>query len=134
MEISSGRMKRAPFFLIAIITVLAILSFFTVLQIVKTYRNTGYVDLLALTLSGSAIALSVYMILQMRREPLKLGFEPPKVSTLIRCSKCGFETIREFKEGDYVLKEAEPCPKCSGPTFIYTIFRETEEKKKKKET
>jgi len=88
-------------------------------------------DFLALTLSASAIALSVYMVLQMRRGPLKLGFEQPKVSTVIRCSKCSFETIREFKEGDYVLKEAESCPKCKGSTFIYVIFRETEEKKKK---
>jgi len=130
MEISSNKVSRTPFFLIAIVTVLVILSFFTIIQAFRTYIDTGHVDFLALTLSVSAIVLSVYMVFQMRGEPLKLGFEPPKVSTIIRCSKCGFEITREFKRGDYVLKEEEPCPKCEGPTFIYMIFREPEEKKK----
>jgi len=127
----SNKIRRTSFFLIAIVTVLVILSLITIVQVLKIYRDTGRTDFLALTLSASAIALSVYMALQMRREPLKLGFEPPKVFTVIRCSKCNFETTREFKNGDYVLKEAESCPKCNGPTFIYAIFRETEEKKKK---
>jgi len=131
MEISSNKIRRTSFFIIAIITVLIILSLFTIIQVLKTYSETGYIDFLALTLSISAITISVYMFLQVRREPLKLGFEPLKVSTLIRCSKCGFETIREFKRGDYVLKEVDPCPKCNNPTFIYVIFRETEEKRKK---
>ncbi len=132
MKSSSNKVRRISFFLIAIVTVLVILSLVTIIQVIKMYKETGYADFLALTLSASAIAFSVYMALQMRREPFKLGFEQPKVSTVIRCSKCGFETTREFKEGDYVLKEEESCPKCKGPTFIYTIFREPEEKKKKR--
>jgi len=131
MKNSYNKVRRASFYFIAILTVLIILSLVTIIQVFKTYTETGYTDFLALTLSASAIALSVYMAFQMRREPLKLGFEESKVSTMIRCSECGFETIREFKEGDYVLKEAESCPKCKGSTFIYMIFRETEEKKKK---
>jgi len=133
MKKGSNKIRRTSFFLLAIVTVLIILSLVTIVQVFKTYSDTGYTDFLALGLSASAISLSVYMALQMRREPLKLGFEQPKVSTVIRCSKCGFETTREFKKGDYVLKEAESCPKCKNPTFIYMIFRETEEKKKKKE-
>jgi len=131
MENRSGKIRKPSFFLIVIITVLIVLSLITMVQVFKTYIDTGYTDFLALTLSASALSLSIYMALQVRQEPLKLGFEPPKVSTLIRCSKCDYEALREFKEGDYVLKETEPCPKCKGPTFIYMIFRETEEKKKK---
>lgn len=131
MESSSNKVRRTSFFLIVIITVLIVLSLVTIVQVFKMYKDTGSADFLALTLSASAIAFSVYMILQIRRKPFKLGFEQPKVSTVIRCSKCGFETMREFKEGDYVLKEAESCPKCKGPAFIYTIFRETKEQKKR---
>jgi len=130
MKIRSNEMRRTPLFLMIIVTVLIILSLVTIIQVFKTYKETGYSDFLALTLSASAIVLSIYIFLQVRRKPFKLGFEPPKVSTIIRCSKCGFETKREFKEGDYVLKEAESCPKCNSPTFIYMIFRETEEGKK----
>ncbi|RJS93423.1 hypothetical protein CW705_01740 [Candidatus Bathyarchaeota archaeon] len=131
MGSNSNTARRIPFFLIAIITVLIALSFVTILQIFKIYKETGYADFLALTLSLSAIAFSVYMAFQIRREPLKLGFEQPKVFTVIRCSHCNYEITREFREGDYVLKEDEPCPKCKGSTFIYMIFRESEEKKKK---
>jgi len=131
MENSSGKTRKIPFFFIAIVTVLIILSLITMIQVFKTYIDTGHTDFLALALSASALSLSVYMALQMRREPFKLGFEQPRVSTVIRCSKCDFETIRKFKEGDYVLKESESCPKCKSPTFIYMIFRETEEKRKK---
>ena len=130
MENRSNRASRSFFYLIAIVAVLIFLSLITIVQILKMYRETGYVDFLAITLSASAIAFSAYMALQMRRKPMKLGFEEPKVSTVIRCSKCGFEAVREFKEGDYVLKEAELCPKCRSPTFIHMIFRESEEKKK----
>ena len=131
MEISSNKVRRAPFFLIVIVTVLVALSLVTIIQMLRTYKETGYADFLTLTLSASSIALSIYMILQLRRKPFKLGFEPPKVSTIIRCSKCSFETRREFREGDYVLKEAGSCPKCEGSMFIYAIFREPEEGKKK---
>jgi len=131
MKKGSNKMRKASLYIISIMVVLVVLSLITIIQTFKTYKETGYTDFMAITLSVSAIALSVYMVLQIRRSPIKLGFEQPKVSTVIRCSKCSFETIREFKEGDYILKEAESCPKCKGPTFIYTIFRETEEKKKK---
>lgn len=132
MNKGSKKMRRSSFYLMTIVAVLIILSFITLFQTFKMYTEKGYTDFLALLLSASAIVFSVYMILQMRMKPLKLGFEQPKVSTMIRCSNCDFETIREFKEGDYILKEAESCPKCKGPTFIYMIFRETEEKKKKR--
>jgi hypothetical protein len=131
MENSTKKVRRPPFFLVAIVTALIALSVVTVIQVLKMYQETGYLDFLALTLSASAIAFSIYMTLQLRREPFKLGFEPQKVSTVIRCSKCDYETTREFREGDYILKEEEACPKCEGPTFIYMIFREAEEKKKK---
>ncbi|NIM45447.1 MAG: hypothetical protein GTO54_07465 [Nitrososphaeria archaeon] len=72
--------------------------------------------------------LSSYMLLQTRRKPLKLGFEMPKVFTAIQCSSCDFSSVRDFQKGDYVLKEAEPCPKCEGSSFISSIYRETEEK------
>jgi len=132
MESKPSNARRMPFFFMMIAAVLVVLALVTVIQVLKMYRETGYIDVLALTLSASAIGFSVYVALQMRSKPLKLGFEQPKVSTVIRCSNCGFETTRDFREGDYVLKEAESCPKCKGSMFIYTIFRESEETKKKR--
>ena len=120
--------KRISFFFIAVISVLLILSFISLYQAVETYRRTGSADPMIITLSVGAIALSSYMLLQTRRKPLKLGFETPKVFAAVQCTSCDFTNIREFQTGDYILKEAEPCPKCNGPSFISSIYRKAEEK------
>ena len=120
--------KRISFFFIAVISVLLVLSFFSLYQAVETYRRTGSPDIMTITLSVSAIALSSYMILQTRRKPLKLGFEVQKVFTTVECPSCDFRNTREFQTGDYILKEADPCPKCEEPSFISSIYREAKEK------
>lgn len=128
MSEPSNAVKRISFFFIAVISVLLILSFISLYQAAETYRRTGSPDLLTITLSVSAIALSSYMILQTRRKPLKLGFEMPKVFTAIQCSSCDFKNTRDFQKGDYILKDAEPCPECNGSSFISSIYREAKEK------
>ena len=133
MSKSSGDIRRTQVYFVSMIIVLMLLSFITLLQAFKTYKERGYMDYLSFALSISAITLSVYMILQMKTRPPKTGFEQPEVFTVIRCSKCGFETTRKFKEGDYILKEADLCPKCKEPTFIYMIFRKADEEEKKRE-
>ncbi|MCW4019934.1 MAG: hypothetical protein NWF14_01705 [Candidatus Bathyarchaeota archaeon] len=128
MEETSSTPNRTPFFFIAVVSVLLVLSFFSLYQAVETYRNTGSPDLVPVFLSISAIVMSSYMILQMRRKPLKLGFEMPKVSTTIQCSSCSFKSVREFQKGDYIMKAVETCPECKGSAFIAYIYREVKEK------
>ena len=120
--------RRISFFFIAVISVLLVLSFISLYQAAETYRRTGSPDLMTITISVGAIALSSYMILQTRRKPLKLGFETPKVFTTVQCSGCDFTDVREFQTGDYILKEAESCPKCDSQSFISSIYREAKEK------
>jgi len=128
MEEPSNAARRMSFFFIAVVSVLLVLSFISLFQAVETYRRTGSPDLLTITLSLSAIALSSYVVFQMRRKPLKLGFEMPKVYTTVQCSKCDFKNVREFQKGDYILKAIAPCPKCSSQTLISSIYREVEGK------
>lgn len=79
-------------------------------------------------LSLGAVILSLYMIMQMRKKPVKLGFEPVKVFTTIQCAKCEFQNTRKFQNKDYVLKAADTCPKCNNATYISSIYRKAEEK------
>lgn len=122
--------KKISLFFIAVISVLLVLSVISLWQAVQAYRNTGSPDYITIILSVSAIALSSYMFLQMRKKPPKLGFEMPKVFTTIQCSSCEFKSVREFQKGDYILKEAGPCPKCNDQTIISAIYKEVDEKKK----
>lgn len=57
---------------------------------------------------------------------------PPPTVTEIRCSSpdCDFKEIRDFEEGDYVLKVLDKgCPKCEAEMVIEGIYvvREEEE-------
>ena len=124
----SNSVKRYSFFFFAVISVLLVLSLFSLYQAVETYRRTGSPDLLTVTLSVSAIALSSYMLLKTRRKPLKLGFEIQEVFTTVQCSSCSFKNVRDFQNGDYVFKDSDPCPKCDSPSFISTIYRKAGEK------
>jgi len=128
MEKASSPERKMPYFFIAVISVLLVLSFISLYQAVETYRRTGSPDFMTVVLSLSAITLSSYMLLQMRRKPLKLGFEMPKVFTMVQCSSCDFKNVREFEKGDYILKAAGACPKCSGLSFIFSIYKEVVEK------
>ncbi|TFF96622.1 hypothetical protein EU546_01030 [Candidatus Thorarchaeota archaeon] len=57
---------------------------------------------------------------------------PPPTVTEIRCDGCDFKEIRDFEEGDYILKALETtCPKCQGSMTIegvYVVREEPDEK------
>jgi len=57
----------------------------------------------------------------------------PKVDvvTTLECPKCGLKRIREFKRGDYVFKDDEPCTRCDGQMVILRIHRREDEKAKR---
>jgi len=76
------------------------------------------------------VAVSTYMLFQIRRRILRLKIEVPSITTTIECKKCGFKSVREFQRGDYVFKEVEPCQKCNDKMLITAIYREVKERGK----
>ncbi|MEM1530802.1 MAG: hypothetical protein QXH19_01830 [Candidatus Bathyarchaeia archaeon] len=125
-----GGVRRAPIFFMAVIIVMLVMSLAALILALVAYLTQNTIEYMNVILSVSAIALSVYLLIQMRRKPPSLGFETLKVSTVIKCVKCNYESVREFERGDYVLKEVGSCPKCSGTLHIYSIFREVKEREK----
>lgn len=57
---------------------------------------------------------------------------PPPTVTEIRCDSCDFKEIRDFQQGDFVLKPVDTsCPKCQGAMTIegvYIVREEPDEK------
>jgi hypothetical protein len=99
------------------------------------YKNPEDASAMSFMLIGFiGLALSVYMLLQTQRKPSRAAFEMPRVITTTLCQKCGFKNIRDFQRGDYIFKEAEPCPKCNEKTMIASIYREVKEKGKERLT
>jgi len=50
--------------------------------------------------------------------------KPDRVYSIEECSICGYKLKRDFKDGDYVLKESGVCPKCNKAMSIRYIFAE----------
>lgn len=80
------------------------------------------------------LALSTYMLLQIRRRMKRFTLKTTPITTTIICTKCGFKNVRDFKRGDYILKEIPSvdarCEKCGATMRISAIYREVEEKGK----
>lgn len=70
------------------------------------------------------IILSIVFRMFKRLKKYKNPFEPVRMKTTLTCPSCNFKEVREFKVGDYILKE-EPC-NCGGNRLISAIFRERE--------
>lgn len=123
--------RRISSFFMILVFVMLILSVAAMYQVIESYRS-GTLDFTNIVLSLSAVAISIYMLLQLKAKPLKLGFETQQVSTTIECPKCDYENTREFKSGDFIFKKVEECPKCNEDMIISSIFRKPEEKKPEK--
>ena len=56
----------------------------------------------------------------------------PKVGvvSVLECPSCELKRVRDFKRGDYVYKDDEPCTRCEGTMLITDIHRRPEPEKK----
>ena len=126
--------KMSPIMLV-IILVMLVLSATAVYQaaaMLLVNNEEISIALNFLILGAVGIALSTYLLLQSRRK-VRLVSQIQRIITTTTCQKCGFKTVRDFKRDDFILKDAEACPKCSEKMLISSIYREVDEKEKKEE-
>ncbi|MEM2904669.1 MAG: hypothetical protein QW057_03880 [Candidatus Bathyarchaeia archaeon] len=79
-----------------------------------------------LVFSLLGLGLSTYMVSLTRGRTMAAHRGMGSVFTLTECLNCGFKSIRAFVKGDYVLKQAEACPKCSKQMVITSVYLEEE--------
>lgn len=123
-----GKAKKPSIFLLIMVIVMLVMALFTFFWEIINFITAKTVNSMNLILSSSSIALSIYILLQIRERSKSIIFEPSRVITVLRCENCDYSSAREFEKGDYVLKEIGVCPKCNGPLIIYSIFREVKAK------
>ena len=129
-EAGTPQRRNIPFFL-AIILIMLILSIIALYQAVNAYLSGASEGNYLMMLGTIGLAMSAYMLFRTRRGVPRLTLEMQRVATTILCGKCGFKKIRGFERGDYIFKEAEPCPKCDEEMMIASIYREVKEKGKR---
>jgi hypothetical protein len=131
-ETSSSSTTKISSFVLLVIFVTIALSLAAIIFAIQAFSTgqeivAGYLLLIGFL----AAALSTYVLFQTRRRMMHLRIKSPPVTTTIECKKCGFKSVREFKRGDYIFKEVEPCQKCNLNMLITAIYREVKEKKEK---
>lgn len=131
-ETSSEPPQRISSFVFAVIVVALIFSLAALYFAWEAYIKEDLTDATLLLVVGFAgLGFSTYILFQTRRRVMQLSIEIPPVITTITCQKCGFKNQREFERGDFIFKQAGPCPKCNETLLVSAIYREVKEKPKK---
>jgi hypothetical protein len=122
--------KISPFLLIMILVafILSLSALYVAADSIFVQESEDLNAYSFLAIGFFGLALSVYMLLQTRGNPVTQIVELPKVITTLECPKCNFKNIRDFQRGDYIFKEAGPCQKCEEKMTITAIYREPKKK------
>jgi hypothetical protein len=121
-------------YLTLIVFIVMVLSLAAIFIAGETYiaGDTISAGILA-TIGLIAMALSMFLLYQSRRQVAGVKIEAPKVMTTTECTNkgCANKTVREFARGDYVFKDLDvPCGKCGGHQMVTAIYKEVKEKEK----
>jgi hypothetical protein len=117
--------KVSPFLLVLILVafILSLAALYIAVQ--SLIEQTDTLNSYSFLLIGFfGLALSIYLLLQTRGQPLRVTLELPRVITTLECPKCDFKSIRDFQKEDYIFKETGSCQKCNETMRITAIYRE----------
>jgi cell division protein FtsL len=121
-------------YLTLIVLVVMALSIVSLFVAVETYMVNDLITAgLFAGLGAIAMAMSIFLLYQSRRQATEVKLDIPKVMTTIECQNkvCANKTVREFQRGDYVFKDLDvACGKCGGKQMITAIYKEVKEKEK----
>ena len=120
----------------AAILVVGLLSLFSLYMGFINYPDNSDVAIIYMFIGAAGFAAIGYMLVrgkpaQTKNEPLEV--KKVEVFTTLECPKCQQKRVRDFKRGDYVFKDDEPCTRCDGMMMITKIARKKEEDGKKKD-
>ncbi|HIH89559.1 TPA: hypothetical protein HA344_10185 [Candidatus Bathyarchaeota archaeon] len=120
----------------AAILIVGFLSLFSLYMGFINYGDNTDIAIIFIFLGAAGFAAIGYMLF--RGKPVAtakddtLTIKKVEVYTTLECPKCQQKRVRDFKRGDYVFKDDEPCTRCDGLMVITKIARKKEEEDKKK--
>ena len=120
----------------AAILVVGLLSLFSLYMGFINYPDNSDIAIIYMFIGAAGFAAIGYMLVRgkpasAKNEPLEV--KKVEVFTTLECPKCQQKRVRDFKRGDYVFKDDEPCTRCDGMMMITKIARKKEEDGKKKD-
>jgi len=86
-------------------------------------------DLISLTMIVALVVVTTVLMFTTNRRKKE---EEKKFVTVLKCSKCGYQREREWKEGDFVGMVEGKCPKCGSLMEVVAIYKEGEKEEEEK--
>ncbi len=102
----------------------------------QNYGTNPDIALMYLSIGAAGFAAIGFLLFRGRAAVVtqaKPELKKVEVFTTLECPKCGQKRVRDFKRGDFVFKDDEPCTRCDGMMMITKISRKKEEEKKKQD-
>ena len=78
--------------------------------------------------AGLGIILAVTSLMRVRNRIVLIEKKKSKIFTIVKCNKCDFKMIRDFKTGDFVHKSQGKCNQCTGELAITSIYADKPKK------
>jgi hypothetical protein len=119
---------------LVVIVVIGIFSIFSLYLGFQAYGSENPDSANYYIIVGSAgFAAIGYMFFRTRAvASRKPAIKKVNVVTTLRCSSCNLKRVREFKRGDYIMKEDEPCTRCEGNMLVTDIHTKEEKKQSRR--
>lgn len=100
--------------------------------------GAGYLMYLGITLNNFFYIIMGFFLFSFVTTLFNIGvrtvpplMKPINTMTVIKCSKCEYSEIREFRKGDYIFKDLGKCRDCEGNAYIKSIYTIDQEKQQK---
>ena len=127
---------QASWIAYAAILIVGFLSLFSLYMGFINYADSPDIAIIFIFLGAAGFAAIGYMLFRgkpagaQKQDPLEI--KKVEVYTTLECPKCQQKRVRDFKRGDYVFNDDEPCTRCDGMMMITKIARKKEDEKDKK--
>ena len=122
----------------AAILIVGLLSLFSLFMGFQNYGSNQETAIMYMFIGAAGFAAIGYLLFRGRAVvATHQSLEAKKkveVFTTLECPKCSLKRVRDFKRGDYLFKDDEPCTRCDGMMVITRISRKKEEEKKSDST
>ncbi len=119
---------------LAVVVVIGIFSLFSLYMGFRAFGSENPENSTYYIIIGTAgFAVIGYMFFRTKAiTTTRRKSDAPKVDvvTILECPSCNLKRVRDFKRGDYVYKDDEPCTRCDGTMVITGIHKRAEAKKK----
>ena len=122
---------------LAALAVVGLLSLFSLYMGFQEWGTDQETSLIYIFIGAAGFAAIGYMVFRRQTAvttPRKeLEIHKVDVVTTLECPKCNLKRVRDFKRGDFVFKDDEPCTRCDGMMKITRITRKKDEKEAAKQ-